>query len=678
MGEPTDRFCGYCGSPVAADAPSQGTADQGPSVDRILETLRAATIGEFDIAGELGRGGMAVVYLAHELQLNRKVAIKVLLPELLYTDGMDRRFKQEARVAAKLDHPNILVIYGVRESRELLFIVTKLVDGRPLSGVLRRGGQLPLVVAQYVIRQVADALNYAHSEGVIHRDVKPANIMVDRKGSLVVMDFGIAKAVDDSNLTRTGLVIGTPAYMSPEQCLSKRVTSAADQYSLGTVAYELLTGVTPFRGSALEMQWAHAKEIPEPVRTLRPDCPPALEAIVMRMLAKAPEDRWSSLQDVVDALTLDPLSETAARQYLASLVAGKPGAPTPSLPVTPVSPIPKAPPPTELVSPPPVPPPPAPTLAITPREIELEEGESVDLSLAVDPPETSRATPPVWTTTNPSIAHVSDSGTVTAISAGVAGVVATLGGVTARCSVHVAAPRARSIEVDPPEATLTTDGTLSFAVRATSRTGRPVSSRAKFTSTDRRVARVDADGLLTAREPGRTEVVATVDGIEARAHVAVVPVRVAALRVEPTEIRLAPRKKLRVSAEPLDATGNVLAGRAVAWSSKNPAIAIVKSGVVHSVEPGSTVLDATCEGVTISVRVQVDAPSPPPPKPVGVDAGSSRSGGARRAIVLAAPVLAIAIAGVLWQQSRPSSTPGTRSCASPPWSTPCTPPAPAS
>jgi serine/threonine protein kinase len=394
-----------------------------------------------------------VVFLAHELQLNRKVAIKVLLPELLYTDGMDRRFKQEARVAAKLDHPNILVIYGVRESKDLLFIVTKLVDGRPLSGVLRRGGQIPLPVAQFIIRQVADALNYAHGEGVVHRDVKPANVMVDRKGNLVVMDFGIAKAVDDANLTRTGLVIGTPAYMSPEQCLSQRVTYAADQYSLGTVAYELLTGVTPFRGSSLEMQWAHVKETPEPVRVLRPDCPPALEALVMRMLAKSPGDRWGSLQDVVDALTLDPASEVAARQHLASIVAGKPGAPLLALPVTPVSPIPRTPLATEIVpapAPPPAappaapvpPPPPPPTISLTPRQLELEEGESADVVLAVDPPDGSGAARPVWSTTNASVAQVSDSGAVTAVSAGVAGVVVTLGGVTARCSVHVDAARA--------------------------------------------------------------------------------------------------------------------------------------------------------------------------------------------------------------------------------------------
>ena len=312
-------------------------------MDRILEALRAATLGEYDIAGELGRGGMAVVFLAHDLQLNRRVAINALLPELLYTEGMDLRFKQEARVAAKLDHPNILVIYGVRESKDLLYIVTKLVDGRPLSSVLRQSGPLPIPVAQYVIHQIADALNYAHGEGVVHRDVKPANVMVERRGNLVVMDFGIAKAVDEANLTRTGLVIGTPAYMSPEQCLAGRVTSAADQYSLGTVAYELLTGRTPFQGSVLEMQWAQTRETPEPLRTLRPDCPEELEALVSRMLAKKPEDRWLSLQHVVDATAVAPAEELAARQYLAALVTSESAPPLRVLPSTPVSPLLRAP-----------------------------------------------------------------------------------------------------------------------------------------------------------------------------------------------------------------------------------------------------------------------------------------------------------------------------------------------
>ena len=154
-----DRFCGFCGARLDAEHPTpaaESTGESRPHADRILTALRSATIGEYDIAGEIGRGGMAVVFLAHDLSLNRKVAIKALLPELLYTEGMDRRFKHEARIAAKLDHPNILVIHGVREANDLLFIVMKLVDGLPLSAIVKVAGPLPIPVVRLIIRSVAD------------------------------------------------------------------------------------------------------------------------------------------------------------------------------------------------------------------------------------------------------------------------------------------------------------------------------------------------------------------------------------------------------------------------------------------------------------------------------------------------------------------------------------------
>src|SRR5688572_3119316 len=338
-----DRYCGFCGARLDAEnatPTAETTGAHGPHVDRILNALRAATLGDYDIAGELGRGGMAVVFLAHDLSLNRKVAIKVLLPELLYTEGMDRRFKHEARIAAKLDHPNILVIHSVREANELLFIVMKLVEGLPLSAIARGADPLPVPVVRHIVRHVADALAYAHGEGVVHRDVKPANIMVDRRGNVIVMDFGIAKAADDAHLTRTGLVIGTPAYMSPEQCLAQGVSAASDQYSLGVVAYQLLTGRTPFRGSPLEMQWAHATAGPPSVRSVRPDCPPELDALVVRMLAKAPADRWPSLHDVSHALADDPATAAAARATLVTLASEAPGRRDATMPTTPASPVP--------------------------------------------------------------------------------------------------------------------------------------------------------------------------------------------------------------------------------------------------------------------------------------------------------------------------------------------------
>ena len=414
---------------------------------------------------------MAVVFLAHDLSLNRKVAIKALLPELLYTEGMDRRFKHEARVAAKLDHPNILVIHGVREANDLLFIVMKLVEGLPLSAIVKVAGPLPIPVVRTIIRHVADALSYAHGEGVIHRDVKPANVMVDRRGNVVVMDFGIAKAADDAHLTRTGLVIGTPAYMSPEQCLAKGVTSASDQYSLGVVAYELLTGQTPFRGSALEMQWAHATAAPPSMRSLRSDCPPELDAIVLRMLAKSPADRWPTLHDVSHALGDDPSTIAAARSALIALVNEVPGRRDPTMPTTPASPVPIGPGPvaagnatTDPVRAPmdgadrgtgsPTAPPNAavsasPILTLSQQRIELTTGDSVELVVDLEPHDTASDSSTVeWQSSNPAVAAVSRDGLVTATGPGLAEIACAWRGRRAVCLVHVAAAVA-AIETSP-------------------------------------------------------------------------------------------------------------------------------------------------------------------------------------------------------------------------------------
>ncbi|HUQ82766.1 MAG TPA: protein kinase [Gemmatimonadaceae bacterium] len=443
------------------DAESTGPR---PHVDRIQTALRAATIGEYDIAGEIGRGGMAVVFLAHDLSLNRKVAIKALLPELLYTEGMDRRFKHEARIAAKLDHPNILVIHGVREANELLFIVMKLVEGLPLSAIVKAAGPLPIPLVRFIVSHVADALSYAHGEGVVHRDVKPANIMVDRRGNVIVMDFGIAKAADDAHLTRTGLVIGTPAYMSPEQCLAQGVAPASDQYSLGVVAYELLTGRTPFRGSALEMQWSHATAGPPTVRSLRPDCPPELESLVLRMLAKAPADRWPTLHDVSHALSNDPTTVAAARAALVTLVSESPARRDAALPSTPASPVPIGPGPmaagdattdparrtsdatpaaADAFSPSGETPAPnadviGPLLTLSQQRIEIAAGDAVELIVELEGDDRpSDGSTVLWQTSNPSVATISADGFVTAVAPGLAEITCGWHGRRAVCLVHV-------------------------------------------------------------------------------------------------------------------------------------------------------------------------------------------------------------------------------------------------
>jgi len=269
--------------------------------EALLQALRRATLGEYEILAELGRGGMATVYLAHDLPLDRKVAIKVLAPALLLMgEGMVERFKREARTAAALSHPHIIPIYAVKESNRVLYFVMKYVQGRPLDAVIRDVGRLPIPMVQAILAHVGDALAYAHRHGVIHRDIKSANIMLDEEGWAVVTDFGIAKVEEAQGLTMTGVTVGTPTYMSPEQCATCEVTGASDQYSLGVVAYEMLTGRLPFQNaSTMSVMYAHFNERPRPVTELRPDCPPNLAAGVMQMLEKEPDDRWPTMDDVV-------------------------------------------------------------------------------------------------------------------------------------------------------------------------------------------------------------------------------------------------------------------------------------------------------------------------------------------------------------------------------------------
>ncbi|HSB55947.1 MAG TPA: serine/threonine-protein kinase, partial [Gemmatimonadales bacterium] len=189
-----DRFCGHCGSSQDGATITPGMIEPESSPwDEVLERLRKATLGEFQIKRELGRGGMAAVYLAHDIALNRKVAIKVMSPGLLMGPGMVERFKQEAITVANLNHPHIITIHAVRQMAGLHFFVMKLIAGRSLELVVKDGGRLPVPVVQAILYQVGSALAYGHRRGVIHRDVKPGNILMDEDGNAIVTDFGIAK-----------------------------------------------------------------------------------------------------------------------------------------------------------------------------------------------------------------------------------------------------------------------------------------------------------------------------------------------------------------------------------------------------------------------------------------------------------------------------------------------------
>jgi serine/threonine-protein kinase len=274
-----------------------------PGDDPLLDQLRSATLGLYEVFGEIGRGGMATVYLGHEIALERKVAIKVMSPAMLQGPGMVERFKREARTAAHLSHPNIIPVFSVREGEGLLFFVMKLVEGTPLDAIMKELGKLPLPMIEAILAQVGGAFGYAHRHGIVHRDIKPSNILIDDEGWAVVTDFGIAKVQESEGLTQSGMAVGTPTYMSPEQCSGGDITGASDQYSLGIVAYEMLAGRPPFVGtSMMPLMYSHFHDAVPPIEQFRPDCPIPIRDAVYRMLEKDPAARFPSMEDAVVAL----------------------------------------------------------------------------------------------------------------------------------------------------------------------------------------------------------------------------------------------------------------------------------------------------------------------------------------------------------------------------------------
>ena len=268
-----------------------------------LETLRAALAGRYEIQRELGRGGMATVYLAHDANHDRPVALKVVLPELAASIGNDR-FQREIKLAARLQHPHILSVYDSGEASGQLWYTMPFVEGESLRDRLVRETQLPVEEAVRIVREAALALDYAHRHGVVHRDVKPENILLS-DGQALVADFGIARAVGgEGSLTQTGMTVGTPAYMSPEQASGERgIDGRADIYALGCVLYELLAGEPPFTGPNAQAIISRAlTETPRPLSAVREAVSPALQAAVTRALARTPADRFPTAAEFAKAL----------------------------------------------------------------------------------------------------------------------------------------------------------------------------------------------------------------------------------------------------------------------------------------------------------------------------------------------------------------------------------------
>ena len=296
----TAKFCDSCGLDLTAMTPT-GVRAEAPDITEI-DMVRQELSAEYEIVEELGRGGMAIVFKAKENQLDREVAIKVLPFSLAFDKEFVERFQREARTSARLEHPNIIPIYRVGKSGRIIYFVMKFLRGKPLSSVLSARGSLPPAEIKKILAEVGRALAYAHKKEIVHRDIKPDNIMFDEHGHAVVTDFGIAKAASGGKLTGTGMSIGTPHYMSPEQAKAQPLDGRSDLYSLGVVAYQCLTGGVPFDGEdSFSIGYKHImEEIPTPA--LDNQEKRQLFEVVRKMMAKTPAQRFQSAEELVSVL----------------------------------------------------------------------------------------------------------------------------------------------------------------------------------------------------------------------------------------------------------------------------------------------------------------------------------------------------------------------------------------
>jgi serine/threonine protein kinase len=630
-----------------------------------LEPLRRATVGEYEISGELGRGGMATVFLAHDVALDRKVAIKVMAPSLTSGAGMVERFKREARTAASLSHPHIIPIYAVRETQSLLFFVMKYVEGRSLDTVIREQGQLSIPMVQAIMAQVGGALGYAHRRGIVHRDIKPANIMLDEEGWAVVTDFGIAKVADARGLTMTGVTIGTPTYMSPEQCASKEVTGATDQYSMGIVLYEMLAGRVPFEADSLMgIMWKHFNEPPPSLYEARPDCPPGVAEVVERMLAKDPKARWPTMEDAVAALGQPSLApDDPVRLQMRGLAKGglgetlrehvhTPASPVPSgyvaspdAPTIPSGPLDV---PTGMRAPPTPPPasrtgaPPARTGAPVSYAGATTGDDAATISVQDAYAETqvepaTRPTPAtVRVAAEPgSAAHaprprrgllVGGLAALAAISGAAVWLVLGLshsrgGGTSSASDTTTAAPAPApvySVLLRPPSQSIAAGQEGDVIATLLDSVSNLLGNREiAWQSTDTTVVRLAGSQGVRVRldgvKVGTATIIATSETKRAEATVTVTAghATVASVVLSPRSVDLAPGDSVRLVAEAKDGGGATLGGRPIGFQGADAKVArITPAGFLVAVGDGQTSVSATSEGKT-SAPVTVVVKTPP-------------------------------------------------------------------
>jgi serine/threonine-protein kinase len=616
---------------------------------------------------------------------------------LLLGEGMVDRFRQEAITVANLQHANIVAVHGVRTVGDLHLFVMQYIPGRSLDRILRDEGRLSLQAVKTIVYHVGSALDYAHRRGVVHRDIKPGNILLDGDGDPVVTDFGIAKVAETTGYTRVGTVVGTPTYMSPEQCMGHDVGPASDQYALGIVAYEMLTGQPPFSGTGMAMMLAHTEQTPPSVRASYPEVPEPIDAAIMRMLAKKPEDRFPDLAAAVLAFDAHPLGALGpVRSEMSALAA----AATEEAHLAEIVRLPRSPVPAGAVpSPAPAWEPGPPTdrrevvairaekpadtievgecvvLAATPRSASDTRVDGVRLrwessdpavatvdaagvltghapgtatitvtggsarttldvvvvgatvaTIDVTSPTEVRAgaraalsaraldrrgaavdAPITWTSRNPSIATITDSGALTAVRHGAAVVVAAAGGVARAVTITITPPPVVDIAIDgmPPALVVGASATLRAVVRSARSQSTDLVRTLEWRSSDPSVAMVSGDGTVTARSPGQAVITATCDAIQGSSTLTVVSVRAATVVLAAPAAPLRLGDRLVLKATVYDDAGKVV-NRPVAWRSTDARVAPVdQSGQVVAQAEGWAIVTATSDGISAHAEIFV-------------------------------------------------------------------------
>lgn len=645
---PGDQFCSTCGARHVVEIVTRGLGGSWPAIGR---RVTEASRGKYRIYGELGRGGMGIVLAARDNELDRPVAIKVLAPALLADDAMIERFQREARTIASLRHESIVNVYEVGRADDLHYFVMDYIDGVSLSRILELHGPLPISAIEVILLQVGSALAYAHgpSRRVVHRDIKPSNIMIGSEGVAVVMDFGISKVSQaPGGLTRTGLVIGTAEYMSPEHCRGSAVTPESDQYALGAVLFALLTGAPPYTGPFYRVLMAHETEPVPSVLEARPDCPPELADAIERMLAKRAAERWPSVWHALRALQLrrplpgDPVLDDLAHLVRVSAATGQAAADfrTPA------------------------------ALRIATVPAGLGVGDKVELTATLFFSDGGEEIPSGirWQSTAPGVVRVdADSGELVAAGAGTAEITASFGGFAHSVSVEVArpgdsrwrasrslltrhlawagpvlvvgagviiglafarnAPTAAPADADGVELRVVHagDGSLidgplrlqegeaiALASVAADAEGAPVAHEARWTTSDTAIATVDASGRVTGRAPGEATVSAVVGTTTHRVPLVIAPRPSTVAIVTGPEARplrgglsLEPGQVAGLRGIVRDRRGARLAD-AVTWSSSDPSVASVSlDGTVRARAPGSARITAASGGISAAFELTV-------------------------------------------------------------------------